>query len=340
MGVEPNPQVATINKGAEEARKFGADAILAFGGGSVMDASKAIGVLLHMNEYDVWPYVGGEAKAGQITGSAPIITIPTTAATASEVTPFAVISNDKVHGKSGMGHESMKPKLSWINPVFTTNLPTTTTRDGAADIMSHVFENYLLGGNASPLADRYSEGVLETVLNVLPDLVKDPQNVALRAQMFWASDLALNGYQMAGRQLAPFVLHAMEHALSGYKTDLAHGRGLATLYPAYFRWLWENGRVHERLEQLGNRLFNIHEMDQSKAALEFIEQFEDWLRENELYQSIPDLGIPENAYRDIAEYAIRSNGRNGSIEAAGPLTADDIVEIFKLTHRQSVNAPV
>ena len=167
-------------------------------------------------------------------------------ATGSEVTPCAVISDRRTGGKSFLANEFLKPKVAWLNPAHTVGLSPTVTRDGAADILSHVFENYLLGGDGSPLADRYSEGVMQTVLETLPALLEDPENLAAHGTMFWASTLALNDYQNAGRQPSGVVLHFIEHALSGRRPELAHGRGLATLYPAYFRWLLDHGRAEER----------------------------------------------------------------------------------------------
>src|SRR5690606_10662560 len=130
-------------------------------------------------------------------------------------------------------------------------------------------------------------------------VLKDPGNLSLRANLLWASNLALNGYHAAGRQPAPFVLHALEHALSGYKTDLAHGRGLAILYPAWFRWLWERNLYHDRFARLGRHLFGLDGPD-DETGMAFITRFETWLQENGLYQSIPSLGIPESAYETIA----------------------------------------
>lgn len=330
-GVEPNPTSQTINKAAKEAGEFKADAILALGGGSVMDASKAIGGLLYSGETDIWPFVLGEEKSGKLKGMIPLAAIPTTAATASEVTPYAVISNPEVSGKSPIGYPFMRPDVSWLNPEFTLKLPAVVTRDGASDIMSHVLENYLLGGNQSPLADRYSEGILQTVMQTLPAVIDDPGNYELRARLLWASNLALNGYQQAGRRPSGFILHALEHAVSGFYPDIAHGRGLATLYPAYFRWLWINDRCRDRLARLGNRLFGIDTDDVSFASLSFITEFEHWLKKNELHQSLSQLGVDTARFNEIAKYAARVYGDGEKLEACGPLTIVDIVDIFLLT---------
>lgn len=334
-GIEANPRSKTINKAAKIGKEKNVDFVLALGGGSVMDASKAIAGLIHDDLKDIWPYTVGGPKYRQIKGALPVVCIPTTAATASEVTAHAVISNPEVKGKSPVSYPFMKSSASWLNPSFHTSLPMITTRDGASDILSHVFENYLLGGNDSDMADRYSEGVMETVLDTLPKLELNPGNEHLRGQMMWASTLALNGMQIAGRKSAPFTLHNLEHALSGQNPDLAHGRGLAILYPAYFRWLYNNDRVIDRMALLAKRLFGISKENQKESAMVFITHFEGWLKRNHLYERLSDQSILKGAFGDVADYAIKTyGGGKDQLSAAGSLTRENIIEIFEMTEDQ------
>ncbi len=334
-GIEPNPESATINRAAAYLVAEKADFIIALGGGSVMDAAKAVAALVHAGEPDIWPFVLGEPRAGKLGGAIPIVAIATTAATASEVTPYSVISNRTVSGKSVLAAEFLKPSVAWLNPAYTTGLSPTTTQDGAADILSHVFENYLLGGGDSPLADRYTEGIIETVLHALPRALANPADLAARGELLWASNLALNCYQKAGRNEAQFVLHSMEHALSGHRPELAHGRGLATLYPAYFRWLLAHDRAVERLAQLGRRLFQLSGND-AQTAQGFIEKFEAWLKSNKLYQSLTDLGFSPADYPAIAAYTVQVYGNGSQLDALGALGTDEIVTIFQATERQAL----
>ena len=335
-GIEANPHSQTINMAAAAGEEENVDFIIALGGGSVMDASKAIAGLIHDDLDDIWPYTVGGPKFGQIEGALPVCAIPTTAATASEVTPHAVISNPEVKGKSPVSYPFMKPAASWLNPAYHTSLPITTTRDGASDILSHVFENYLLGGNDSDLADRYSEGVMETVLNTLPKLELDPENEELRGQLLWASTMALNGMQVAGRNAAPFTLHNLEHALSGQNHELAHGRGLAILYPAYFRWLYKHDRALDRMALLAKRLFGISDENLKENAMSFITHFEGWLKQNHLYERLSDQNISSDAFGDVADYAIKIyGGGKEELAADDPLTRENIIEIFEMTEQQT-----
>ena len=333
-GIEPNPNAPTVNKAAEMGREFGAQVVVPVGGGSTMDAAKAIAGLIHTGETDIWPFVAGQPKAGQLSGSLPVAAVPTTAATASEVTPFAVISYYEKHEKSVLSHDFFKPKAAWLNPAFTVEVPLVTTADGGADILSHVFENYLLGGNASPLADGYTETVIRTVLDVLPKCLAEPKNVTYRAQLLWSSNLALNGYQLAGRNPAEFVLHSMEHALSAAVPHLAHGRGLATLYPSYFRWLLDNNRAVDRLAKLAMNVFGLNGGTEQDRAMQFIGQFENWLKSVNLYQSLPSLGFDPKQYPAIADYCVKVYGTNGQLNALGDLPPAEIVRIFEGTHVQ------
>ena len=335
-GIEANPHSQTINMAAAAGEEENVDFIIALGGGSVMDASKAIAGLIHDDLDDIWPYTVGGPKFRQIEGALPVCAIPTTAATASEVTPHAVISNPEVKGKSPVSYPFMKPAASWLNPAYHTSLPITTTRDGASDILSHVFENYLLGGNDSDLADRYSEGVMETVLNTLPKLELDPENEELRGQLLWASTMALNGMQVAGRNAAPFTLHNLEHALSGQNHELAHGRGLAILYPAYFRWLYKHDRALDRMALLAKRLFGISDGNLKENAMSFITHFEGWLKQNHLYERLSDQNISSDAFGDVADYAIKIyGGGKEELAADDPLTRENIIEIFEMTEQQT-----
>lgn len=330
-GIEPNPDAATINKAAAEASASGVTGVLAIGGGSAMDAAKAISALIASKEKDIWPFVAGQARNGQLTAALPLFAVPTTAATASEVTPYAVISNRAEQGKAPIAYEFLKPAVAWLNPEFTTKLPAQVTQDGASDILSHVFENYLIGGPGAPLTDRYCEAVMATVLETLPKLLNELENSDLRGTLLWNSTLALNGIQAAGRTPTAFPLHAIEHAMSAVVPDLAHGRGLATLFPAYFRWLLNNGRGVERLQQLGVRLFGLP-ADSNSTAEKFIEEFSGWLAENHLLQSAPSLGISPSEYPRVAAAALSTSG--GSIDALGPLTATDICAILALSEQQ------
>ena len=335
-GIEPNPLHSTINKCAKEFSEKNIGLVLGFGGGSVMDASKAIAALLYIYKNnltkdfptDIWPFVLGGEFFNKLPGALPLAMIPTTAATASEVTPFAVISNSEINGKSTLNYEFFKSKISWINPTFTTRLPPTVTADGAADILSHVFENYLIGGDDAQFTDYYCEGIIKTVLENLPILLDDPFNLKARANLMWCSTMALNGLHNVGRNPSIFPLHAIEHSMSAVKHELAHGRGLATLFPSYFRYLWNRNRARDRFCKLNVSIFNSRP---ETSGLSFILEFENWLKQNSLSQSIYDLGFNDQDIMKIADYTIKTYGKGQPLQALGEISHSDVVEILKMT---------
>jgi alcohol dehydrogenase YqhD (iron-dependent ADH family) len=335
-GIEPNPEAETVNRAAAELRAAGCDFVVAVGGGSAMDAAKGIAALAATpGEIDIWPFTLGGVKAFQLKAALPLACVATTAATASEVTPYSVISHRASHGKSVLGHDFLKPRVSWLNPRFTTAVPAHVTADGGSDIISHVFENYLLGGADSPLADRHSEGVLLTVIETLPKQLAALADEKLRGDLLWASTLALCGFQGAGRVDSAFPLHAIEHSMSGVRPELAHGRGLATLSPAYFRWLLAHGRAADRLAQLGARLFGLTG-DESVRAQGFIAHFERWLVSVNLRQSAASLGFTAADFERIADYTVKTYGDGNVIDALGPISRADIVAILADTARQDL----
>ena len=172
-----------------------------------------------------------------------------------------------------------------------------------------------------------------TVIETLPRQLANLADETLRGQLLWASTLALSGLQGVGRQGSGFPLHSIEHSMSGVRPELAHGRGLATLYPAYFRYLLARGRAVDRLAQLGTRLFGLAGSE-SERANGFVHAFETWLAANGLRQSAASLGFTAADFERIADYTVKTYGDGKSIDALGPITRDEIVAILADTARQ------
>lgn len=339
-GIEPNPLASTIDRATKLAREEGVDCVIGFGGGSVMDAAKAIAAMVASatSEDSIWDYVLGSKKAMSLASALPIVAIPTTAATASEVTPFSVISNPETKGKSILVHEFIKPRVAYINPDYTLSLGVIVTADGAADILSHVFENYLLGGISSKITDRYCEAVIATVMETLPQLLAkisancsstqtvDPDAQALRSELMWSSTLALCGIQMAGRPATPFVLHAIEHSMSGENHKLAHGRGLASLYIPYLNLLWERDVARDKISLLSERVAK-------GSGRDFIDYLAKWLTDNNLIDK--DYGIKAEQVDNIAKYCLNVYNQGQPIPLCETvnLSQEDIATLV----RQAIN---
>jgi alcohol dehydrogenase YqhD (iron-dependent ADH family) len=171
-------------------------------------------------------------------------------------------------------------------------------------------------------------------LQTLPVVTQNPKNVDARGQLLWASSIALNDYPLAGRTPAAFLLHNIEHSMSGIQPALAHGRGLATIYPAYFRWMWEKGRAKDRFARLGREIFGIAGSEE-ESGMGFITAFDAWLQENGLWQSASEVGVHPSQFEAVADYCVRIYGNGTSMQALGEMTKDDVVLILQMTETQT-----
>ncbi|HDS01188.1 MAG TPA: iron-containing alcohol dehydrogenase [candidate division Zixibacteria bacterium] len=329
-GIEPNPRAATIDRAGEIARQNDCDMVLGVGGGSTMDASKAIAVVTR-SAHPIWDYVYNEdsEKKREVEEALPIMLIPTVAATASEGNRGGIITNWETNQKAGLFSDHMYPKVSIVDPELTATLPRQTTIDGAIDIISHVIESYFTGPDNTPLQDRFSEGIMRTVMENLEILLEEPGNLDARATMSWCSTMALLGPVNLGRP-GPFPLHFIEHVISGHY-DISHGRGLAIMLPPLMRYTFRDRP--EKYAQLAKNIFFIDtdKMDLQKAAETFISRFEDWMKKVGMYARLSDEGIGDERLEKMVEDTIEVyGGGKDHIGSYRPLYRDDLAAIFRM----------
>ena len=222
--VEPNPSGATIEKGAAALRSYGLQrtVIVAIGGGSAMDAAKAI-ALCAANDRPVWEL---EYDGPDLAPGIPIVAVPTTAGTGSEAHPFSVITHEEIGRKDYIGHRSLLPVTTILDPALTVGLPPGVTAATGVDAMTHSLES-LLSRNGNPFAEAMALGVIRTVHTWLPRAIADGSDLEARSQMLMASHLAGVG-QASGTGVG--LVHALGHAL-GTRGRLAHGTALAAVLP-------------------------------------------------------------------------------------------------------------
>ena len=222
--VEPNPSGATVELGATTLRALGLDGtvVVAAGGGSAMDAAKAI-ALHAANDGPLWEleYDGPSLQPGR-----PIVAIPTTAGTGSEAHPFAVITHEEIGRKDYIGHRSLLPYATILDPELTVGLPAEVTAATGVDALTHSLES-LLSRNGNPFAEATALGVIRTVADWLPRAVANGSDLEARSQMLVASHLAGVG-QASGTGVG--LVHALGHAI-GTRGRMAHGTALATVLP-------------------------------------------------------------------------------------------------------------
>ncbi|MBO5489071.1 MAG: iron-containing alcohol dehydrogenase, partial [Eubacterium sp.] len=222
-GVKPNPRSGLVYEGIELCKKEGVDFILAVGGGSTIDSSKAIAAGA-VYDGDFLDFYQGKAS---ITKALPIGTILTIAAAGSEGSPNTVITDEKTWLKKGARGECLRPKFSIMNPELTCTLPPYQTAAGATDIMAHICERYFSNTTEVEVTDRLCEALLKTMIQETPRVIEDPNNYDARANIMWTGMLAHNNSCGVGRE-QDWASHHIEHELSG-KYDVTHGAGLAVI---------------------------------------------------------------------------------------------------------------
>ncbi|MCB5954782.1 iron-containing alcohol dehydrogenase [Enterococcus sp. CWB-B31] len=326
-GIEPNPRIETVDRGIALCREHKVDVILAVGGGSTIDCAKVVAAGYYY-EKSAWELV---LERRTFNGPAlPLVTILTLAATGSEMNSGAVISNLAANQKLGVGAPSMIPKVSFLDPQNTFTVPAYQTAAGSADILSHLFENYFKKTIGADVQDFVSEGLMKTVIKNCPIALKTPDNYDARANLMWASSLALNGLIGNGKDGA-WSCHPMEHELSAFY-DITHGVGLAILTP---RWMSHvlSEETAAKFQQFAKNVWNIEEADAMTAAKKGIQATYDFFKSCGIPMTLPEVGINEEKLTEMAEQAVK----HSTIETAAyvPLSVYDVISIYQACMSES-----
>jgi len=321
-GVEPNPRVTTVAKGAQMCKEYGIEAVLAVGGGSTIDCTKVIAAAAYYDG-DPWDLVTRKAP---ITNALPVFSVLTASATGSEMNNGAVISNMDTNDKLGIGHPSMLPRASVLDPTYTYTTNKHQTAAGTADIMSHTLENYFSKADDFYLLDGMAEAMLKTCIKYGPIALEDPENYEARANLMWTSSLAINGSVRWGKADA-WSVHSMEHQLSAYY-DITHGDGLAILTPAWMKHILSENTL-DRFVKYGVNVWGIDaSLDKWEIAKKSIEMTQDFF--------VNALGIPATLYEvGIDESQLEVMAEKASTpmlqkDAYVPLFPEDVLAIYKL----------
>lgn len=318
-GVEPNPRIDTVKKGADICKEHNIDIVLSVGGGSSIDCGKVIAAARY---YDgcPWDLVTNPEK---ITKVMPIAAILTLAATGSEMDAGAVISNLKTNEKLGTGNPEMAPKFSILDPTYTFSVPKNQTAAGTADIMSHVFEEYFQKTPEAYLQNRLAEAILKTCIKYGKIALDEPENYEVRANLMWSSSLAINNLLAYGKN-SEWSVHPIEHELSAFY-DITHGVGLAILTPHWMKYVLDDSTLQNFVEY-GVNVWGIDEnLDKYKIAYEAIEMTRDYFISLGIPSTLREVGIEENKLEQMAKQAARF----GDVGNFKPLNAKDIYNIFQ-----------
>ena len=325
-GVKPNPRDSLVYKGIDLCRRENVDFILAVGGGSVIDSSKAIAMGV-VYDGDFWDFYSGKRAEKAL----PVGTVLTIAAAGSEGSGDSVITKEDGMLKRGAGSDVIRPRFSVMDPELTQTLPAYQTACGATDIMAHVFERYFTNTREVEITDRLCEAVLLTMVKETPRVIADPNNYEARANIMWAGTVAHTNIVGVGRQ-QDWNSHRIEHELSALY-DCAHGAGLAVIMPAWMEFVYKHNVM--RFCQMATRVFGC-QMDfenPENTARAGIKAFRAFLHSIGMPINFAELGAKEEDIPALVEKHGVGDGKTGGFV---PLSADDIAQIYRIAAKATL----
>lgn len=317
-GVKANPSIDSVRAGAQLCKEYNLQLVLGVGGGSVIDCAKAIAAGA-CYEGDPWDFFTGRAS---ICDALPVGAVLTLAATGSEVNGDSVISNEATRQKIGIGHPFLIPRFSVLDPCLTFSVPPHQTAAGTADIMSHVFEQYFSHTPAF-LQDRLAEGVLKTCIKMGPVAMAEPDNYEARANLMWASSIALNGLLGTGKE-EDWATHFIEHQLSAFY-DMTHGLGLAILTPVWMEYVLDDKTLPKFCEYARN-VWGLAGEDGYDLARRSIGKTREFFNSLGLASRLSEAGVEEKDLACMAGVATMGN----SLGSFRELSTEDVINILAL----------
>lgn len=319
-GVMPNPTLAKLKEGVEIAKAHKADLLLAVGGGSVCDYTKAVAVSVNCDD-DPWKkyFVRFEEPDCKII---PVGCVLTMVGTGSEMNAGSVITNSDTKQKIGhvFASEDVMPKFSILNPKYTLTLPKYQMVSGIYDIFNHICEQYF-SGNDDNTSDYISEGLMRSVIHSSRIAVKNPQDYEARSNIMWTATWALNTLVSRGKS-TDWTVHMLGQAVGGY-TNATHGMTLSAVSLAYYRYIMPYGL--EKFKRFAVNVWNVAADGKTdeEIANDGLSAMEEWMKEIGVAMSLSEFGVTNDAAEKIADFVIPMNG------GYKPLTREEVVEILK-----------
>jgi len=320
-GIDPNPRIESVRTGVKLCKEEKIDVLLAVGGGSTIDATKAIAAGSCV-DFDPWDFF---SKRTPIEKALPLITVLTLAATGSEMDRNGVVSNPETQDKIGIAARALLPKVSFLDPTITYSVSKYQTACGSADILNHIMEVYFNMNQDLFMLDTVMEGLMKTVMKYAPVAMKEPDNYEARANLMWASSWAINGFVNGGKQL-PWSCHPIEHEISAIY-DITHGLGLAIIAPRWLEYCLDETTV-SKYYQYGTNVFGIDpSLKAMTVAKKSIEMTADFLYNTlGLTSTLSEVGVKKE---DIPTMAQKACG-NDIIHGFKDLNQKDIEKILEM----------
>lgn len=309
-GVQPNPRMSFVRDTIDWVRDQGVRAVIAVGGGSVIDTAKAVAAGLEY-EGDCWDFFEGRAT---IERALPVFAVLTIPAAGSEQSIRCVITH---HGdKRGIGTEHIRPAACFINPERFATLPAMQIGAGVCDMLSHICERYFSNTTATAYVDGQAEAAMRTIVEFGPKVLADPKDYDAWCQIAMAGTFAHNGVFGLGRE-EDWACHAIEHEISGWNDAITHGCGLAVVMPAWMAFVAAENPA--RVAEFGRRVLGVGlDADDAEAARLAVAAFRDWLRAMRLPLTMAELGAVDCPVDALARHCCRKGpvGRYRALDAA------------------------
>lgn len=324
-GVQPNPKLSLSRKAAQLCIDEKVEMILAVGGGSVLDSSKSAAAGA-ANHCDPWEFSSG---ARVLEKSLPVGAVLTIAAAGSEMSDSCVITNEEGWLKRGFNSDHNRPLFAIMNPELTYTVSKYQTACGVTDIMMHTLERYFCMNGDVALTDHLAEGLLRSVIEAGKVVMDKPDDYEARATLMWASSLSHNGLTGCGRNFM-MRCHQIEHELSGMYDRVAHGAGLAVIFPAWAKYIYKNEKALPRFCQFAQRVWGI-EMDfehPERTALAGIEACENFFKSLGMPVRLSELDVDDTKFDEMAEKCTFFGKR--VLKDYIPLGKKEIIEIYNL----------
>ncbi len=314
--VEPDPSVETVEEGAKVAKKCAVDVVIGLGGGSAMDAAKGIALLM-TNKGSITDYFGTDkVKEAAI----PVIAIPTTAGTGSEVTKYAVVTERKKMLKQIIGSFHISPVLAILDPMLTLSMPASLTANTGVDALSHAIESYVCT-KANPVSDILALESIRLIAEALPGAVSQPENIEVRKKMLFASSIAGIALTSSGAG----IIHGMGYSITLYY-GAPHGLANALLMPEAMEFnLVANPSKYKNIAAaMGKKVEGLLEKDAARLSVVAVRELSEKIG---IPRGLKEIGVKEESLAGFAE-TVGKNERVLSLNPRRP-TSEEIEEIYK-----------
>jgi alcohol dehydrogenase YqhD (iron-dependent ADH family) len=325
-GVQPNPRLSFVKVGVKEAIKFGADFILAVGGGSVIDTGKGIAHGIANPEIDLWSIWTEEV---QLQKSTPVGVVLTISAAGSETSDSAVLTNDETSSKVGLSTEYNRPKFAIMNPELTYTLPSFQVSCGIVDIMMHTLDRYFTLTEGNEITDEFAESILRVVIENGKIAKENPRDYQAMSELMWCGSISHNGITGLGA-VTDFAPHQLGHELSG-KFDVAHGASLSAVWGSWANYCYKE--KPERFVRYANKVWGIEKNSIEETVQAAIDQTVSYFSLMGMPTCFRELGIgvqSEEMLRELSDRCMFYGKRKiGNFKV---LDGDDAFLIYKMAN--------